>query len=80
MTTLKQARADSNLERFIAERGVTKNESSGIQAVVSRLQARGYIVVRDESGWTIDQRHRVDSESALFAFAEARGITLSAAA
>jgi hypothetical protein len=48
--------------------------------VVSRLQARGYIVVRDESGWTIDQRHRVGSESELFAFAEARGITLSAAA
>jgi hypothetical protein len=72
--------AQAAIERFIAERGVTKNESSGIQAVVSRLQARGYIVVRDESGWTIDQRHRVGSESELFAFAEARGITLSAAA
>ncbi|MBQ0819639.1 hypothetical protein KBI52_05320 [Microvirga sp. HBU67558] len=72
--------AQAAIERFIAERGVTKTESSGLQAVVSRLQARGYIVVRDETGWTIDQRHRVDSESALFAFAEARGITLSAAA
>jgi hypothetical protein len=72
--------AQAAIERFIAERGVTKSESSGIQAVVSRLQARGYIVVRDESGWTIDQRHRVGSESELFAFAEARGITLSAAA
>jgi hypothetical protein len=72
--------AQAAIERFIAERGVTKNESSGIQALVSRLQARGYIVVRDESGWTIDQRHHVGSESALFAFAEARGITLSAAA
>jgi len=72
--------AQAAIERFIAERGVTKSESSGIQAVVSRLQARGYIVVRDESGWTIDQRHRVESESELFAFAEARGITLSAAA
>jgi hypothetical protein len=70
--------AQAAIERFIAERGVTKSESSGIQAVVSRLQARGYIVVRDESGWTIDQRHRVGSESELFAFAEARGITLSA--
>ena len=59
---------------------MTRNESSGIQAVISRLQARGYIVVGDETGWTIDQRHRVDSESELFAFAEARGITLSAAA
>ena len=48
--------------------------------MISRLQARGYIVVGDETGWTIDQRHRVDSESELFAFAEARGITLSAAA
>lgn len=72
--------AQAAIERFIAERGVTKSESSGIQAIVSRLQARGYIVVRDESGWTIDQRHRVGSESELFAFAEARGITLSAAA
>ncbi|WP_262272026.1 hypothetical protein [Microvirga yunnanensis] len=72
--------AQAAIERFIAERGVTKSESSGLQAVVSRLQARGYIVVRDETGWTIDQRHRIDSESALFAFAEARGITLSAAA
>ncbi len=72
--------AQAAIERFIAERGVTKSESSGIQAIVSRLQARGYIVVRDESGWTIDQRHRVGSESELFAFAEARGITLSEAA
>ncbi|MBA1157684.1 hypothetical protein [Microvirga mediterraneensis] len=72
--------AQAAIERFIAERGVTKSESSGIQSVVSRLQARGYIVVRDETGWTIDQRHRVGSESELFAFAEARGITLSAAA
>ena len=72
--------AQAAIERFIAERGVTKSESSGIQAVVSRLQARGYIVVRDETGWTIDQRHRIDSESDLVAFAEARGIALSAAA
>ncbi|WP_114945114.1 hypothetical protein [Microvirga calopogonii] len=72
--------AQAAIERFIAERGVTKSESSGIQSVVSRLQARGYIVVRDETGWTIDQRHRVGSEAELFAFAEARGITLSAAA
>ena len=68
------------IERFIAERGVTRTESGGIQSVVSRLQARGYIVVRDETGWTIDQRHRIASEADLMAFAEARGITLSAAA
>jgi hypothetical protein len=72
--------AQAAIERFIAERGVTRTESGGIQSVVSRLQARGYIVVRDETGWTIDQRHRIDSESDLMAFAEARGITLSAAA
>ncbi len=72
--------AQAAIERFIAERGITKSESGGIQAVVSRLQARGYIVVRDETGWTIDQRHRIDSESDLVAFAEARGIALSAAA
>ncbi|MFC1460095.1 hypothetical protein ACETIH_26000 [Microvirga arabica] len=72
--------AQAAIERFIAERGVTRTESSGIQSVVSRLQARGYIVVRDETGWTIDQRHRIASECDLMAFAEARGITLSAAA
>ncbi len=72
--------AQAAIERFIAERGVTRTESGGIQAIVSRLQARGYIVVRDENGWTIDQRHRIDSESELVAFAEARGITMSAAA
>lgn len=72
--------AQAAIERFIAERGVTRTESGGIQSVVSRLQARGYIVVRDETGWTIDQRHRIDSESDLMAFAEARGITWSAAA
>lgn len=72
--------AQAAIERFIAERGVTRTESGGIQSVVSRLQARGYIVVRDETGWTIDQRHRIASESDLMAFAEARGITLSAAA
>jgi hypothetical protein len=72
--------AQAAIERFIAERGVTRTESSGIPLVVSRLQARGYIVVRDETGWTIDQRHRIASESDLMAFAEARGITLSAAA
>jgi hypothetical protein len=72
--------AQAAIERFIAERGVTRNEAGGIQLVVSRLQARGYIVVRDDDGWTIDQRHRVDSEADLVAFAEARGIILSAAA
>ena len=72
--------AQAAIERFIAERGVTRTESGGIQSVVSRLQARGYIVVRDETGWTIDQRHRIACESDLMAFAEARGITLSAAA
>ncbi|MEE1658205.1 hypothetical protein VB618_18560 [Microvirga sp. CF3062] len=72
--------AQTAIERFIAERGVTRTESSGVQLVVSRLQARGYIVVRDEAGWTIDQRHRIASESDLMAFADARGITLSAAA
>jgi hypothetical protein len=72
--------AQAAIERFIAERGVTRTESGGVQSVVSRLQARGYIVVRDETGWTIDQRHRVASESDLMAFAEARGITWSAAA
>ena len=76
---LSQA-AQAAIERFIAERGVTRTESSGIHSVVSRLQARGYIVVRDETGWTIDQRHRIACESDLMAFAEARGITLSAAA
>jgi|GEM_PF-6605883 len=72
--------AQAAIERFIAERGVTRTESSGVQSVVSRLQARGYIVVRDEAGWTIDQRHHIASESDLMAFAEARGITMSAAA
>ena len=72
--------AQAAIERFIAERGVTRTETGGIQAIVSRLQARGYIVVRDDNGWTVDQRHRLDSEAELFAFAEARGITLSAAA
>lgn len=72
--------AQAAIERFIAERGVTRTESGGVQSVVSRLQARGYIVVRDETGWTIDQRHHVASESDLMAFAEARGITMSAAA
>ena len=72
--------AQAAIERFIAERGVTRTETNGVQALVSRLQARGYIVVREEDGWVIDQRHRIDDESALVAFAEARGITLSAAA
>lgn len=72
--------AQAAIERFIAERGVTRNETSGVQSVISRLQARGYIVVRDEKGWMIDQRHRIDCESDLVAFAEARGIALSAAA
>ncbi|MBD2748938.1 hypothetical protein IC232_19810 [Microvirga sp. BT688] len=72
--------AQAAIERFIAERGVTRTESGGVQSVVSRLQARGYIVVRDETGWTVDQRHRIASESDLMAFAEARGITMSAAA
>ncbi|WP_445504576.1 hypothetical protein [Microvirga sp. G4-2] len=72
--------AQAAIERFIAERGVTKTETNGIQALVSRLQARGYIVVQDGDGWVIDQRRRIDGESALIAFAEARGISLDVAA
>ncbi|WP_457093383.1 hypothetical protein [Microvirga sp. P5_D2] len=68
------------IERFIVERGVTKTETNDTQALVSRLHARGYIVVQDGNGWIIDQRHRVDGEAALFAFAEARGISLNVAA
>jgi hypothetical protein len=72
--------AQAAIERFIAERGVTRTETNGIQTIVSRLQARGYIVVRDGEGWVIDQRHRVEGEPALVAFAEARGITMDMAA
>lgn len=72
--------AQSAIERFIAERGITRTETDGTQAIVSRLQARGYIVVREGDGWMIDQRHRVGNEADLAAFAEARGITLSIAA
>ena len=72
--------AQNAIERFIAERGVTRTETSGIQGLVSRLQARGYIVVKDGDAWVIDQRHRVEDESALTAFAEARGIRLDIAA
>lgn len=72
--------AQAAIERFIAERGITRTETNGVQTIVSRLQARGYIVVRDGDGWVIDQRHRVANENELTAFAKARGITLSAAA
>ncbi|PVE23334.1 hypothetical protein DC522_16500 [Microvirga sp. KLBC 81] len=72
--------AQAAIERFIAERGVTKTETNGIQTLVSRLQARGYIVVQDGDGWVIDQRRRIVGESALIEFAEARGISLDVAA
>lgn len=72
--------AQAAIERFIAERGVTRTEANGTQTLISRLQARGYIVVRDDNGWMIDQRHHVESEAALAAFAEARGISLNIAA
>jgi hypothetical protein len=72
--------AQSAIERFIAERGVTKKETNVIEALVSRLQARGYIVVQNGEGWIIDQRHHVDGKAALTFFAEARGISLDAAA
>jgi hypothetical protein len=72
--------AQAAIDRFIAERGVTKTETTGIQTLVVRLQARGYIVVREDESWVVDQRHRIESEAALVAFAEARGITLNMAA
>jgi hypothetical protein len=72
--------AQAAIERFIAERGVTKTETNGVQTLVSRLQARGYIVVQNGEGWVIDQRHRIEDASALTAFAEARGISLDVAA
>ncbi|WP_230533831.1 hypothetical protein [Microvirga roseola] len=72
--------AQAAIERFISERGVTRTETDAVQSLITRLQARGYIVVREGEGWIIDQRHRLDNESALVAFADARGITLSAAA
>jgi len=72
--------AQAAISRFIAERGVTRMEIDGVQSLVSRLQARGYIVVREGDGWVIDQRHRLADEAELVSFAEARGITLSKAA
>ena len=73
--------AQSAIERFIAERGVTRNESGGIQAVISRLQARGYIVVRRRDG--LDHRPAPSGRQRIRTVSpspEARGITLSAAA
>jgi hypothetical protein len=72
--------AQAAIEQFIAQRGVTRSETGGPQAVVTRLQARGYIVVSDGSGWVIDQRHRVANDEELQAFAAARGIRLHAVA
>jgi hypothetical protein len=78
-TDLSQA-AQSAIERFIAERGITRVESDPAQLLVSKLQARGYIVVREGDGWVIDQRHRVETETELAAFADARGISRGIAA
>jgi hypothetical protein len=72
--------AQAAIEQFIAQRGVTRSEVEGTQALVTRLQARGYIVVGEGDGWIIDQRHRVANIKELEAFASARGINLSAAA
>jgi hypothetical protein len=68
------------IEQFISQRGVTKAEAAASQSLVTRLQARGYIVVREGDGWVIDQRHQITNESELAAFAEARGIRLGMAA
>jgi hypothetical protein len=68
------------IEQFIAQRGVTKAEAVASQSLVTRLQARGYIVVREGDGWVIDQRHQIAGEAELAAFAEARGIRLGMAA
>lgn len=67
--------AQAAIQRFINERGVTKPAETGVQALVSRLQARGYIVVHDGAGWVIDRRQRLNNEFELAAFAEARGIS-----
>jgi hypothetical protein len=72
--------AQSAIEQFIAQRGVTKTAAAVSQSLVTRLQARGYIVVRDGEGWIIDQRHHVANEAELARFAEARGIRLDIAA
>lgn len=72
--------AQTAIEQFIAQRGVTRNEVGGPQALVTRLQARGYVVISDGDGWVIDQRHRVKGGKELEAFAAARGISLDAAA
>jgi len=72
--------AQTAIEQFIAQRGVTRGEVCSVQALVTRLQARGYIVVGEGDGWIIDQRHRVAGIKELEAFAAARGITLDAAA
>jgi hypothetical protein len=68
------------IEQFISQRGVTKAEAAASQSLVTRLQARGYIVVREGDGWVIDQRHQITNEAELAAFAEARGIRLGMAA
>ena len=72
--------AQTAIERFIAERGVTRAESQGVPSLVSRLQSRGYIVVQNGDGWVVDQRHYIVDEAALITFAEARGISVVAAA
>lgn len=75
---LSQAAAQA-VARFEQERGFTRPALDPVEAVITYLRRRGYVVVTetDDQGttkrWTVDHRHRLVSPGALRQFAEARG-------
>ena len=69
---LAEAAKDA-IASFIADRGVTRKVESPVELAIRKLRARGYTVLGNGKGYTIDDRHHLSNDNELLRFAEKRG-------
>ncbi|MCL2714847.1 MAG: hypothetical protein FWD68_09770, partial [Alphaproteobacteria bacterium] len=69
---LAEAAKDA-IAAFIADRGVTRKVESPVELAIRKLRTRGYTVLGNGPGYTIDARHHLANDNELLRFAEQRG-------
>ena len=69
---LAEAAKDA-IASFVADRGVTRKVESPVELAIRKLRARGYTILGNGKGYTIDARHHLSNDNELLCFAEKRG-------
>jgi hypothetical protein len=74
---IDQNDVDEAVRRFIAARGLTKQELSPADQAVTTIRRLGYSVVSRGSGWILDDRIQIASVNELVDFAQAKAARMA---